>query len=335
MGGRALKTAFTRRYEKAEFLALKDEVVKILDKEFEYKTVPLYYRDKESFGDLDVVIAWEPGQCDDGNAIRAYIESTFKPTEIFHNSNSNSWSFDYKECQVDFIMCPKADFWCYYHYFAYNDLGNFIGVLARNIGLKYGQEGLFYDHYFKEKNVGRIIVSKTYPEIFKFLDLDYLMFMRGFNNLEEIFAFITTSKYYNGEFFQLSALNKINRERNLKRTSYMAMLDYIETNPKESSFQYVEDKTPYIKMANDFFPEFNYKEETRRLEYEMCRELYVKSKFSGDMVREKYGLTGEELGTAMGEFKAHYKTKEGYTQFILETPTNLIYRAFEGLTLLF
>lgn len=318
MGGRALKLAYTRRYEKKEFLALKDEMIKILDRDFKFKTVPLYYRDKETFGDLDIIITWAPGNVENGSALRSYIEDTFNPLEIYHTKNSNSWSFDYKECQVDFIMCAEEDFWTYYHYFSYNDLGNFIGVLARNLGLKYGQEGLFYDHYFKNKNVGRISVSKDYRRIFEFLDLDYTRFMRGFDNMEEIFDFVASSKYYNYEFYQLSNLNKINRERNVKRASYMSLLEYIDKNHKRTTFEYVKDKTPYIQKAAEFFPEFKYKEETRRMEYEEVSKLYVSSKLNGDMVREEFGIDGKELGEVMMKTKRHFA--ENYDRWVIESP---------------
>jgi hypothetical protein len=320
MGGRALSVP-TRRYGKKEFLALKDEVVKILDKTFAFKTVPLYFREKETFGDLDVVIAWDKmGQEENREELLAhYIQDTFDPDEIFHTKNSNSWSFDYKECQVDFIMCEDDDFWCFYHYFAYNDLGNFIGVLARNVGLKYGQNGLTYDHYFKGMNVGRITVSKDYCEIFEFLGLDYTRFMRGFDNLSEIVEFVASSKYFSYDSFQLKNLNKINRERNLKRSSYMFMLDYIEEHHKTNKFTPPEDKTDLIKAADRFFPEFDYTYETRRLEYEITKELFIKSKFStGDVIR----LTNMEPEQSQEKFDLFKKHVEQYdesfwNQFIL------------------
>jgi hypothetical protein len=318
MGGRALKTAHTRRYEKKEFLALKDEVVEILNKEFRWKTVPLYYREKETFGDLDVIIAWD--KIKDGQALRKYIEDTFKPTEIYHTSNSNSWSFDYKECQVDFIMCKEEDFWCHYHYFSYNDLGNFIGALARNVGLKYGQEGLVYDHYFKGSKVGRISVSKNYWDIFEFLGLSYKRFMMGFDNMEDVFEFVKTSKYFNSERYQLKNLNKINRERNLKRANYLAFIDYIEKNPKDVEFEYVYDKSEYIKLANKFFDSFEYTLGVRELEYEVTKKLYMKSKLSGGDIIQLYpNIDKRKIKGLFNEYKNHVEIFCEFEDYVLKT----------------
>jgi hypothetical protein len=330
MGGRALKSAYTRRYEKKEFLALKDEVVEILNKDFRWKTVPLYYREKETFGDLDVIIAWD--KISDGQALRKYIEETFKPTEIYHTKNSNSWSFDYKECQVDFVMCKEEDFWCHYHYFSYNDLGNFIGALARNVGLKYGQEGLVYDHYFKGSKVGRVSVSKNYWEIFEFLDLSYKRFMMGFDNMEEVFEFVKTSKYFNSERYQLKNLNKINRERNLKRANYLAFIDYMEKNPKDEEFEYMEDKTSFIKLAKDFFPDFNYDLETRKMEFEVCKGLYAKAKFNGGILIKKYGIPPTKLPILIEHFKemVHEEERMDYYDYLVSNELSEIYELFEN-----
>jgi len=56
MGGKALKHTYTRRYERAEFEEIKKEIYPKLNKYFSQVAVPLYYRNKESFGDIDFVV---------------------------------------------------------------------------------------------------------------------------------------------------------------------------------------------------------------------------------------------------------------------------------------
>lgn len=327
MGGKAL-TVPVRRYEKKEFLALKDEVVGILNADFKWVTVPLYYREKESFGDLDVIIAWD--KISEGQDLRKYIEEVFKPKEIFHTTNSNSWSFDYKECQVDFIMCDEKDFWCHYHYFAYNDLGNFIGGIARNVGMKYGQQGLVYDHFFKGVKVGRVNVSRNYLDIFKFLDLDYTRFMMGFDNMEEIFEFIKSSKYFNSQRYQLENLDKNNRSRNLKRVNYLKFIDYINENPKDAEYTYAPDKTKYITLAKEFFNDFNFERETREMEYNETKKLLIKAKFNGNEITKRFGYTGKELGEKIVLFKNILASSEiDFNDFILNHSDEYIYHFFK------
>ena len=161
MGGLALKNTPTRRYERAEFETLTNELTATLRKTFKRVEMPLFYRKKESFGDADYILSMDGF---DGN-MREYITETFSPNEIFHNGNC--WTFDYHQLQVDLITVSGAHFDSNYNYLSYNDLGNYIGKIAHGFGFKYGQEGLMYDHYFKGSNIGRIIVSKNYDKIYE------------------------------------------------------------------------------------------------------------------------------------------------------------------------
>ena len=56
MGGRALKKAFTRRYTKEEFEAVSQELLTKIRKTFDRADVPLYYHNKETFGDIDIIV---------------------------------------------------------------------------------------------------------------------------------------------------------------------------------------------------------------------------------------------------------------------------------------
>ena len=263
--------------------------------------------------------------------MREYIEQTFKPNEIFHNGNC--WSFDYKEFQVDIITCALEHFDSNFMYLSYNDLGNFIGRLAHGLGLKYGQEGLWYEHYFKGKNIGTVYVSKDYLKIFEFLGLSYERWEKGFDNLEDIFTYISESKYFNWKKFQLGELNKVNRDRNKKRASYAAFLDWMDENVADENHEckFADDKTSYFTMVNDYFPEANIITEVRRLEYLECRKLYVQSKFNGGDVMRIYGIEGKLLGDTLTGFK-EYVTKEhdSYNDYIIHTDAFDIYQDFEN-----
>ena len=94
MGGRALKSTYTRRYEKKEYLKLTSEVLRKIRRFFYRAEIPRYYHTKESFGDMDVLVSMK----DYNGDIREFITTQFKPNEIYHNGNC--WSFDYKEFQI-------------------------------------------------------------------------------------------------------------------------------------------------------------------------------------------------------------------------------------------
>lgn len=330
MGGLALKNLEkpTRRYERAEFDVISVELLDILRKDFKRVEMPLFYKNKTSFGDADIIVSMEGFN----RNMRDYITETFKPNEIFHNGHC--YSFDYKDLQVDVLTIAPEHFDSNYNYLSYNDLGNYLGKIAHGFGLRYGQEGLWVEHYFKGMNIGKIQISKDYDKIYKFLGLSYDRWKEGFDELTDIFEFVGQSPYFNWEYLQLENNNKVNRDRDKKRKSYMSFLEWIENNAKDDNhkYEYKKDKTEYYDMISDAFPEANLKREVRRLEYEHCRTLYIKSKFNGGDVMLKYGLKDKELGDAMTGFKKVIGSifgNETYEDYILNNSVEEIYEDFE------
>jgi len=226
-------------------------------------------------------------------------------------------------------MCiGSEDYDSNYHYLAFNDLGNYIGRIAHRLGLKYGQEGLWYNHYLKGQNLGRVMVSKDYREIFKFLDLDYDRWLEGFDELEDTFKFALTSKYFDSNMFQLDSLNRINRERNLKRASYMSFLDWINTNHPEVEGEELESNL--IKTVNAKFPDANFTLNIKEIEYREAKKAFIHAKFNGSMVMTKYGLKGKAIGDALNSFN-RYIEKDGFSfdDYILSETQENIFNEFE------
>lgn len=334
MGGRALKETFTRRYTREEFDKASAEIREKLKPYFADTAIPLFFKNKETFGDIDVI-------CNVGDNfthnMRDLINELFSPNQIFHNGNC--WSFDYNEVQVDLITVAPEHFETNKMYLSYNDLGNFIGRIAQKFGLKYGQEGLWYKHKFKGSYIGIVPISTDYPKIYNFFNLDYSKWEKGFDELEDIFKFVYESEYFDGSIFQMDQLNKINRDRNKKRSSYTSFLEWIDNQP-ERNYNFNE-KEDYILQIDEAFPEANLIEEIRRLEYEHCKELYIKSKFSGKHIMEKYGLQGKELGDAIIGFKSFVISKkdmaylggkyfgESFEEYILRKTKDEIFNFFE------
>ena len=328
MGGRALKGTFPRRYERQEFEDISKELTERLQLTFKRVDVPLFYKNKKTFGDADIVVSLE--ELDDEFNMREFITTEYAPNEIFHNGNC--WSFDYKELQIDIITVSGEHYDSTLMYLSYNDLGNFIGRLAHGLGLKYGQEGLWYEHNFKGSNIGTIMISKDYPKIFNFLGISYDRWAEGFDELEDIFKYISESKFFNWKMFQLKELNKINRDRNMKRASYTSFLEWMDANvaDEEHEYKFEKDKTLYFNLLNETFPESDLVTQVRRLEYLECRRLYIQSKFNGGDVMRKYGLKDKKLGDALSGFKEYVAAEFGsYNDYIIHNETHQIYGDFE------
>jgi hypothetical protein len=324
MGGRALKNTFTRRYSRDEFEAAKIELLPRFEKHFEQVTIPRFFANKETFGDIDVLC-----QVRGNEDIREIIKNEFGPNEIFHNGNC--YSFDYNELQVDLITTSAEHFHSNFMYLSFNDLGNMIGRLAHPFGLKYGQEGLWFK-YFDHKNhmIGQVTISKDYPAIFKFFGLDFTKWEEGFNDLEDIFRFVASSPYFDWRQYQMDTLNHINRERNLKRASYMTLLEWIETNNIRKEYDFLVNKNDYIDMIDAAFPEANLPTEVRKLEYRNAEKLYIQAKFNGNKITRKFGLIGADLGNAIAGYKQYLKNNHivDFDKFILNTDEYIIWSSF-------
>ena len=270
-------------------------------REFARADVPRYYHTKETFGDADILVSTE-GYTGD---VHKWIDETFEPNEKF--SNGNCISFDYKELQVDLILVAGEHFDSNFNYLGFNDLGNFVGRLAHGFGLRYGAEGLWYTYYYKGTK-HKIMISKDYPKIYEFLGLEYRRWLAGFATLEEIFEFISESPYFNWQKFQPEELNRINRERNLKRASYMTFLEWMDNNVvgnEDYEFEFEEDKDKYLPMIDRAFPEAGLLDEIARIDYEVSKKKYAATIFNGKTVMDEFGLTGGELGKALGGFKEY------------------------------
>jgi len=325
MGGKALKHTYTRRYERAEFEEIKKEIYPKLNKYFSQVAVPLYYRNKESFSDIDFVVGIQE---DFKFNIKEVIQELFHPNEIFHNNDC--YSFNYKELQVDLITVNSINFESNLIYLSYNGLGSLIGRLSKKFGLKYGKDGLWYEHEFKGLKIASFPVSKDYQKIFSFLGLDFNKWRLGFDELEDIFKFVAESSYFDWRIFQLKELNSMDRKRNLKRSFYMAFIDWVDKNAKHREYSF---KTPdsYLPNIIKAFPEADLIMKIRKSEYEYCKKLYVNSKFNGNIISKKFNLIGNELGKAIINFKK-YIAENGYdfNDWIINNEMDEIYSKFEN-----
>jgi len=179
--------------------------------------------------------------------------------------------------------------------------------------LKYGSAGLIASVYSidNSRKLADIVISKDNRKIFKFFDLDYDKYLKGFDNLEEIFEFIINSKYFNPNNFLMENLNSVDRKRSKKRSTYKGFLDYINLKnfDKDSGFKFNKDKSSYHRIINEYFPESNFLEILDELKKEDDRNKRISEKFNGNIVMEITGLKGKELGNFIHKFKQYIEDK--------------------------
>lgn len=297
MGGNALSVP-TRRYSKAEYnealVGIRTELV------FSgiHSNIIKAYDDKESFGDLDLVIV-SPTDVN-------MIKSIFAPKEIV--KNGNVVSFDYKELQVDFIFFSNPHIARFAtDYFSFNDLSNFMGRTAHAIGYKLGHDGLWYvlrDKDHPERVVKQIRVSCNFDNAIQFLGFDAGRYRKGFKTAESIFDFAASSPYFQPEYFFLANRNHTARVRDKKRRMYNACVEYYKTKFNKTGDEVVEvreNRDEHLLRAFDRFPSF--KREYDEAVAEHQKNLSFKLILNGNQVRHYLNIDGIELGEFMR--KAH------------------------------
>lgn len=292
MGGNALKNTFTRRYDKDEYFTLSTSVRNLFWGFYPVSKLAIIpaFREKESFGDMDILYTT---QNDKPLGVENLAE-VFKSNEVVRNTSVIS--LDHKELQIDLIWMEDEFFNYAYNYYSWNDTGNLVGKLAHQLGLKHGHKGLVLPLRDGNNNFADVIISLDHDKTLQFLGLDFDKFNSGFDNLTDIFNFISASQYYNPENYKLENLNSIAKIRDRKRETYKKFLEFGESWNGVSAPKIV-DKSKCLKMIFDFFPEAypSYKEAIQKL----AMQQLAKTKFNGDMVAELTGLGARELGEFM------------------------------------
>lgn len=330
MGGKLIQSAFNlpeKRLGREEYLLLTSKVLNDLDKRFLRLGInisPLLisaYFDKQTFGDADIL-------CQKFNiGGLSYSEVLF---DLFGEKpfcNGGVYSLPIEGFQFDFITVSKDIYDTAYDYFIFSPQGNAVGKIAHTFGLRYGHAGLYF--VIREQNVGgqstenshvleEVILTRNTREIHEFLGLDHFRFLRGFDELEDIFEWVCSTKYFHPSRFSFEEMNYRARTRDRKRSDYNALMAWIEQNKARlPAYQRKENKADYIPWICESFPILKERLDYNRIVYKETQE--IKTKFNGHIIKEM-GIfkDGEEekMGRAIAAYK---KSKRDFRKFVLDT----------------
>jgi hypothetical protein len=196
----------------------------------EFRVVP-HVRNKESFGDLDVIISMprDDEMYNDlimnsgeykyvkNGPVTSYVHSTC----VIDSDGLPQWSL----FQVDFIFVSEAGFKTMCNYHGYGDIGNFIGRLANGMGLKYGHTGLSYVYKIDTYVVVEITLSTSLQDILEFFGLSYSKYCAGFDSMEDVYEYIMASPYFHPSMFDLDMRSYEGRVRDQKRPTYNRFIE--------------------------------------------------------------------------------------------------------------
>jgi len=322
MGGNALRNVPTRRYEKDEYELAVKEVSKIItdvlgvNRRFgPIQPVKL----KDSFGDMDVLIEKKYESSSFlGDALSFVFEKV--NTQLGYGfecvKNSDVYSLNYKDLQVDLIFNDTKSYGYARSYFSFNDQGNLVGRLAHKFGMKHGHRGLVIPVRSGTKELGEIVLTLDYEETLYFLGLNVEQFKAGFDTVEEMFDWVSKSKYFNPSIYLFENVNAVSRIRDKKRATYNKFLEYNKsyTGPVHEGFV---SKADAMELVFDHFP-MRVEEEFKELVAKAAVLEMGRLKFNGNIVRDLTGYENKELGEFMQYCKSNSKLFSPYMLYVTD-----------------
>jgi len=314
MGGNALKNTYTRVYDRTEYFELANVVyMRLCDADWDVRIIPAY-RDKKTFGDMDIVVCVP--KCDTRSRVNI-IQKLFEPNQIVENGEVIS--FDFRKLQIDLIFLSEDEFDFGYNYFSYNDLGNFIGRTAYRLGFKFGHDGLWYTFRDPENSAyvfKELLLTQDFYAALTFLGFDAKQYKLGMDSKLDVFEYAASSQYFDPAQFLLHNRGAAARRRDSKRVMYHEMLEYIKERYPElndESLPTKVDRDGFLKSAMQWFPGFEHRYNVAVSDLTKLKAF--KSNFNGELVGEMTGLSGKELGFVMKSMRVYFE-KHGLTDYI-------------------
>jgi len=310
MGGRALKSQGidTIRLDTAKYQVLLNEVGNVFNTLGWDIHVVNSYSTKDTHGDLDILLKHNKKLSE---TLQSDIYAQFSPKGFYKNGNVHS--FEFNNFQIDAITIPDKEWETSKTYFDYDPTGNIMGKTAHKFGLKYGFGGLVYPYRSETSHlIKNINISQDNREIFTFLGYNYSRFLQGFETLEDIFAYLVDSDYFDPQIFQFENLNHIDRKRNKKRKTYNQFLEFINSNNFNCSVKW-KDKILYLNYIDKYFPKALFLKQYFEMKYQEKVYKEIIDKFNGKVILEVFpNLSGKQLGDFILAFKFEHAPFDEY-----------------------
>lgn len=293
MGGNLFKLG---RRPRDEYLDIEADVRRFLDRLIPngYR-VPRYYTDKADFGDLDVVVDHGALEGIGGyDGLQLAIAEGLGVTEAKHTGHV--YATVYRDFQVDYFLRRSDLFEATYHYLSFNDLGNILGRMCKPLGLKYGEDGLSYVFRRPTQPSYKVSlpISRDWPRILAFLELDVGRWETGFESLHEMFAWAAQSPWFSVAPYVERAATTERRAR--RRKTIAEMIRWVSDAGIDKRCEYRAEPHAYVAEIDAAFPEAKLPAALEREAKAEADSIALREKFRGELVRQWTGLDGKPLG---------------------------------------
>ena len=207
-------------------------------------------------------------------------------------------------------------------FYAWNDLGNLMGKIARSMRLKWGFQGLRYDHFSDDRStkIATILLTEDPRIAFQYLGFDWNKCDKGFDTLPNMFDYVIHSKYFAKSVFDDSALNASQRHRDTKRNVYKEFKKYLSEckDCVEHSERPSIEET--VKNINEYFPNANVLDTINKQHKRFIIIHDVKQKFNGTIIMQHLNVTGKDLGSLILNVKSSFPSDDDFNDWVLSTP---------------
>jgi hypothetical protein len=251
---------------------------------------------KLDHGDIDIVVSGNP---DIKKQLFTYLGPMIK--DYSKNGNIHSILFQSsmgKTVHVDFIYATEDEYDAQFDYLSYNDFSGIIGVMARQLGFKYGTDGFFKIYEDKKGRNHYIPITKNLRDGLRMMGYDAILSkFDDIKTIDDIASFISHSDLFDSKYFKGDDLNRSDRRR----------LRSDRPSAQEIRNKLLSINKPRTQLDDDFYIKKLFPNKYKELvdkEKEIESFAPANSKYGGDWIMSNFPQV--KPGPIFGKIKLHW-----------------------------
>lgn len=293
------------RMPRAEYLRVEAKVLAAFGG---FATVPRYYANKPDFGDLDVIA--------DSDCAPALPEiwGALGATSIGHNGHLHTAIVD--GLQVDIFFTRSELIQARRAFMDFSDVGNIVGRMVRRMGMRFGEDGLFY--VFRAERFGLdsqyradLLLTRDFATVCDLLALDCDRWFHGFQEPRQMFDWVTASPWFGQELYLSNGESApiLKRAMLKHRTGILDFVEYVEAREWKPVEKVGVQES--IDIADHHFGGVRDWVADRIADTEA--KIAAAKRFNGRLVMS---LRPDLTGKTLGEFMRAVRQREGFDDWI-------------------
>ena len=309
MGGNIFKNGSTRRMTAAEFDNIQKTFSGRLKAALPYTHFEVLkaYGDKPDFGNLSIFAL------SDGPSTNEQVLAFMRDCLVDGKPaiNGNRVSIPFMGIQTDVTLLSADSYRFALNYHAFNGMGGLLGRVAHSLGLTLRDDGMVYKLFDDDQAVAEISVAVTWQQALMLLGYSYGRWCDGFASLDEVFAFVASSEFFDpAMFMDVEAVVDGDRP-----TVVQLFAQYLQAASRPAG----KVPTKTLEVLFDRIPGFcdSYTDVSGQWTAHKAQQKVISTKFNGHLVQEWTGRSGRELGNLMQLITKTFGSKEDLGLWVL------------------